>query len=53
MARLLFPNGSGARKKKKRKKKEEEEGEGGRNLQSSARALTDAEGSEKLVKVDN
>lgn len=51
MARLRFPNGSGARKKKKRKKKEEEERK--RNLQSSARALTDAEGSEKLVKVDN
>lgn len=51
MARLLFPNGSGAKKKKKRKRKKEEEKK--RNLQSSAVALTDAEGSEKLVKVDN
>lgn len=51
MARLLFPNGSGAKKKEKKNKRKEEDEK--KDLQISARALTDAEGSEKLVKVDN
>lgn len=46
MARLLFPNGSGAKKKKEKERKKG-------NLQTSVFALTDGEGSEKLVKVDN